>query len=223
MKKKRSVKQLGKGKPTTRPEPLSEYYEATVVDEDAESEYEDEPEFEPCKVFFVLDCAKIKRISNRQLYGYKLLPRPKCTSVLNEHFPNDLSSIISQYGEITEDIIRKFIELEPLRWKSFYDISDRDERKKAEKHWKEVEKPAMEEKREEFMKMYGIVPVSSDNELDDGQVDLTHFSLPVNSYDVEAPQKPYPKNMDLAHDGIFIYVLCEDENGKEFESCYWGD
>jgi hypothetical protein len=114
-----------------------------------------------------IDCAKIKRISNHQLYDY----------------------VLKEDEQITEEEIRKFIS------------SGEDERI--------VERPTDED--------------GSTNMEDVENEYLFDLSLPVNSYDSEAPEVPYPKNMDLAHDGIFIYLLCEDENGKEFRVCYWGD
>lgn len=54
------------------------------------------------------------------------------------------------------------------------------------------------------------------------QPDFTR-GLEVHSYNVETPQVSYPKEFDLSHDGIYIYLLCRDENGVEFQFVYWGD
>lgn len=54
--------------------------------------------------------------------------------------------------------------------------------------------------------------------------DLIDFgiSMECNSYDVETPLVPYPKNFDLRHDGIYVYLQCVDGKGERFTTCYWG-
>jgi len=149
--------------------PKSPWYDAEITDDEAESEYEDKPEFPPTVAYLTLECAKIKRISNRQLYEYEM-----------------------KNGSITDEETREF-------------LSDNSR---------------------VVMDSLGIVERKKDKfgncELDDNE-NIFDLSLPVDSYDAENPKVPYPENMDLAHDGIYIYVLCEDENGNEFKVCYWGD
>lgn len=48
-------------------------------------------------------------------------------------------------------------------------------------------------------------------------------SFPVNSYNTEEPEIPYPENFSLAHDGICIYLDCQDKQGKLHRVVYWGD
>jgi hypothetical protein len=169
--RKKPMKKV-RGKTVSTPVTTTEedlWYDAVVTDDEAESEYEDEYDFPPAVACLSVQCAKIKRISNRQLYEYKLTG-----------------------DQITEEEIRTF-------------ISDDDA----------------------IMERLGIVARPCDkyglsDDVDDDE-NLYTLSLPVNSYDAEAPEVDYPANFDLAHDGICIYILCEDENGKEFRSCYWGD
>lgn len=78
-----------------------------------------------------------------------------------------------------------------------------------------------------FLNKWGIKP-RDDQEFDDyhcGDDNSRDFTLhlPVNSYNVEDPEQPYPKNFDLAHDGIYIYLQCLDINGNPFIMTYWGD
>lgn len=48
------------------------------------------------------------------------------------------------------------------------------------------------------------------------------ISMECNSYDVESPRIPYPKNFNLMHDGIYVYLQCVDSKGERFTTCYWG-
>lgn len=51
------------------------------------------------------------------------------------------------------------------------------------------------------------------------------FSLPVDSYDVTRPSEgnTYPKHTDLAHDGVYVKLLCKSQTGRMFDYVYWGD
>jgi hypothetical protein len=71
-----------------------------------------------------------------------------------------------------------------------------------------------------FMEKHSIIERPKDM---DDEFELWNISLPVDSYDSENPLKEYPDKLDLDHGGIHIYLICEDMDGKEFESCYWGD
>lgn len=51
------------------------------------------------------------------------------------------------------------------------------------------------------------------------ETDYLNMSLPVNSYDVMKPLVPYPKKIDLSHDGI--YIICKLETGEVVQ--YHGD
>lgn len=48
-------------------------------------------------------------------------------------------------------------------------------------------------------------------------------TLPVNSYNTEAPEIPYPENFCLDHDGTAIYLDCQDQDGKPVRVWYSGD
>ncbi len=45
----------------------------------------------------------------------------------------------------------------------------------------------------------------------------------VNSCNSEKPLVKYHEKFNVNHDGVYIYLICEDETGKEFLMSYWGD
>jgi len=49
------------------------------------------------------------------------------------------------------------------------------------------------------------------------------LALDCNSYDPAYPEKAYPNNFDLAHDGVVITCKCEDIYGNIVILEYWGD
>jgi len=63
---------------------------------------------------------------------------------------------------------------------------------------------------------------SDEDENEDRQIDFK-YGLDVNSYNVKDPIISYPKNLDLRHDGIDIYLDCTTSKGKPFQCRYWGD
>jgi len=48
-------------------------------------------------------------------------------------------------------------------------------------------------------------------------------SVVCNSFNVALPEKKYPENTDLSHDGVYIWLLCQSADGKEIRVNYWGD
>jgi len=76
----------------------------------------------------------------------------------------------------------------------------------------------------ESLEKYGII--SRDDQFDPDEIchndgfneekcmkgECTLVSLPVNSYNLEKPEIPYPKELDMSHDGSMVYVTFE--NGK---------
>lgn len=171
-----------------------QWYECSVFDSEAESEYEDKPIKEPVKFFITFELAKIKRISNYQMYEYKLTKN------------------------ISDDDIRRFIKTD-IRREKIIRSGDTDTEKKEKERWNRIEIPKIIEQRKKLMAELGIDEKEDNTSIDD----IFKLSLPVNSYNVTDPEVPYPDNMDMSHDGISIFILCEDENGKEFPSNYWGD
>lgn len=78
---------------------------------------------------------------------------------------------------------------------------------------------------------YGIKYRGSDNDYNDNDYNdnsctydkkILNISVDVNSYDLEKPRIRYVKSIDTSHGGIYLYVMCEDENKKEFYSRLWG-
>ena len=50
-----------------------------------------------------------------------------------------------------------------------------------------------------------------------------HLWLECNSYNTENPEKEYPKNFHLDHDGVYVYTECIDSKGNIIYSKYCGD
>jgi hypothetical protein len=163
---------------------------------------------ETYKLFLSARCAFVKRISSSQLYMYKL----------------------DQNSAITDEDVYYFIEGDGERYVFSFDP---EEQQMANKKWNEEVYPGMLAKRTDLIQRLGITKIENnynqvendDVENDDEDKIDWRLSLPVNSYDPEHPNErnPYPKNFDIAHDGVYVHVLCEDENGNDLHAYYWGD
>ncbi len=58
--------------------------------------------------------------------------------------------------------------------------------------------------------------------VDEKNKDDFNVSINCNSYNISRPENPYPQNIDLGHDGI--YMFCEVVyNGEQYYYKYWGD
>jgi hypothetical protein len=82
--------------------------------------------------------------------------------------------------------------------------------------------------REDIIKKYNIKKIDEDEHWGDKGFSpdenlLFNVSLPVNSYNVSNPEFSYPKEFDQRHDGVYVYLICSDLEGKEFMMAYWGD
>ena len=50
-----------------------------------------------------------------------------------------------------------------------------------------------------------------------------NLSLTCASYNAEIPRCPYPKNFELDHDGVYVYLRCRERDGRIVTIKYWGD
>lgn len=48
------------------------------------------------------------------------------------------------------------------------------------------------------------------------------MSVVVNSYNLTDAHERYPK-LGFNHDGIYLFLLCVDKDGNDFQMCFWGD
>jgi hypothetical protein len=73
----------------------------------------------------------------------------------------------------------------------------------------------------ELLNKYNITKLRPSDSIEDIVLDTNNFniSLPCNSYNVEQPEIPYPKEFDPSHGGIYIKVLLEGDR----IAYYWGD
>lgn len=185
--------------------------------------------------FYTIDCAKILRISNSQLYS---------NVYDGNQTEEDLRKLIvlSTAGDDTERKYwenRKSRELQKRKEQLDTDlesVEDSTLRKEKERLLSEViatQTKNAEEQNEYFktveepllllMNEFNITEATGRVYCNEMTIDeFTKISIQVNSYDVMLPTIPYPKNMNLEHDGICIYLLCEDNSGKQFITKYWG-
>ena len=166
-------------------------------------------------IFLEIPLAKILKISNGQLYYYKINNYDNfIEQELNKYVIKDIANIIMSYDKITSDIVREFVK------------SAKKDKYSIERHPCEIENETDE--RKNIRNMYRIVNKKEDefdNVKDNNDIhnDFWKLSLPVNSYNSENPLIKYPSNFDLSHDGIYIYLLYEDLKGNIFCMNYWGD
>ena len=82
------------------------------------------------------------------------------------------------------------------------------------------EKSIPEEKVRKFIESdYQDLPEGVyEEDIDEDEINF-NLSLPCDGYFVEDPNKPYPMNFELNHDGVYVHLLLE--NGEHVY--YWGD
>lgn len=152
--------------------------------------------------FYTIELAKIKRISTHQLYTYKITGKTPGEEQIRLTIELDVSRKYTSCIDTDEEIMRHMRHNSQLEEK-------REERKRLLKQLK-LEERTHKDWNNDW-----------DNAIGDS-TELYRLSLPVDSYNVQKPGIPYPENIDLCHEST-IYILCEDENGKEFSSPYWDD
>ena len=52
---------------------------------------------------------------------------------------------------------------------------------------------------------------------------IMNISVPVKSYNVSEPSIPHEVNVDLSHDGVYVYLLVHRLDGEKRVISYWGD
>lgn len=72
----------------------------------------------------------------------------------------------------------------------------------------------------ELCVQHGIVKRS--DHFDPDGIDF-NLSLTCASYNAELPKYPYPRNFELDHDGVYVYLQCRERDGRMVTIKYWGD
>jgi hypothetical protein len=167
---------------------------------------------DPYDAFLLIDLVKILKISNEQIYKYRITNLIDYRPYLKNIFTGVVIPIINEYIQFSDKNLHNLM---------ICDIPDRQFKIGRDTSFDMVSKKYAK-KKDRILSRYNIVEFDISKILTTTPRDDVYFwniSMPVNSYNINKPEDPYPSWFDLKTDRL-VLVLYENENGDRKNTWY---